>query len=67
MLGELRTSQLTPQKYFELYMQTFTELQHLEVNPIRQTACVWVLMNQLAVSVAADVFQGRAQEGAAVC
>ncbi len=31
MLGELRTSQLTPQKYFELYMQTFTELQHLEV------------------------------------
>ncbi|KAA6425083.1 MAG: vacuolar sorting-associated 35B-like [Trebouxia sp. A1-2] len=31
MLGELRTSQLTPQKYFELYMQTFTELQHLEM------------------------------------
>ena len=31
MLGELRTSALTPQKYFELYMQTFTELQHLEV------------------------------------
>ena len=35
MLGELRTSQLTPQKYFELYMQTFTELQHLEVRLIR--------------------------------
>ena len=40
MLGELRTSQLTPQKYFELYMQTFTELQHLEV-------CLINTLNQL--------------------
>ena len=31
MLGELRTSLLTPQKYFELYMQAFDELRHLEV------------------------------------
>ena len=31
MLGELRTSSLTPQKYFELYMQVFDELRHLEV------------------------------------
>ena len=31
MLGELRTSFLTPQKYFELYMQVFDELRHLEV------------------------------------
>ncbi|KAK9803789.1 hypothetical protein WJX73_008689 [Symbiochloris irregularis] len=30
MLGELRTSLLTPQRYFELYMQAFNELQHLE-------------------------------------
>ena len=33
MLGELRTSLLTPQKYFELYMQAFDELRHLEVMP----------------------------------
>ncbi len=32
MLGELRTSLLTPQKYFELYMQAFDELRHLEVH-----------------------------------
>ncbi len=31
MLVELRTSLLTPQKYFELYMQAFDELRHLEV------------------------------------
>ena len=31
MLGELRTSLLTPQRYFELYMQAFNELQNLEV------------------------------------
>ncbi|CAL5218743.1 g459 [Coccomyxa viridis] len=31
MLGELRTSLLTPQKYFELYMQAFDELRHLEI------------------------------------
>eukprot|EP00891_Asterochloris_glomerata_P001826 jgi/Astpho2/1826/e_gw1.00038.20.1_t len=31
MLGELRTSSLTPQKYFELYMQVFDELRHLEI------------------------------------
>ena len=32
MLGELRTSLLTPQKYFELYMQASDELRHLEVS-----------------------------------
>jgi hypothetical protein len=31
MLGELRTSFLTPQKYYELYMQVFDELVKLEV------------------------------------
>jgi hypothetical protein len=31
MLGELRTSFLTPQKYYELYMQVFDELVNLEV------------------------------------
>ncbi|KAK9808922.1 hypothetical protein WJX72_006449 [[Myrmecia] bisecta] len=30
LLVELRTSLLTPQKYFELYMQAFDELRHLE-------------------------------------
>ena len=35
MLGELRTSLLTPQKYFELYMQAFDELRHLEARPSR--------------------------------
>ncbi|GAQ84640.1 VPS35B VPS35 homolog B [Klebsormidium nitens] len=30
MLVELRTSKLSPQKYYELYMQTFDELRHLE-------------------------------------
>ncbi len=34
MLGELRTSLLTPQKYFELYMQVFDELRHLEVGAL---------------------------------
>jgi hypothetical protein len=36
MLGELRTSLLTPQKYFELYMQAFDELRHLEARPSQQ-------------------------------
>ena len=31
MLGELRTSLLSPQKYYALYMKTFDELRHLEV------------------------------------
>ena len=31
MLAELRTSFLTPQKYFELYMQVFDKLTYLEV------------------------------------
>ncbi len=31
MLGELRTSYLSPQKYYELYMQVFDELANLEV------------------------------------
>jgi hypothetical protein len=31
MLGELRTSYLSPQKYYELYMQVFDQLAHLEV------------------------------------
>jgi vacuolar protein sorting-associated protein 35 len=30
MLGELRTSLLSPQKYYALYMKTFDELRHLE-------------------------------------
>lgn len=32
MLGELRTSQLSPQKYYELYMQAFDQLVKLEVS-----------------------------------
>ena len=39
MLGELRTSSLTPQKYFELYMQVFDELRHLEVGT--PAVCSW--------------------------
>lgn len=31
MLGELRTSYLAPQKYYELYMLVFDQLAHLEV------------------------------------
>ncbi|KAG2501801.1 hypothetical protein HYH03_000301 [Edaphochlamys debaryana] len=30
MLGELRTSQLQPQKYYELYMLAFDQMSHLE-------------------------------------
>lgn len=73
MLGELRTSQLTPQKYFELYMQTFTELQHLEVCLIIQlsnhcTNCMLlVLISKIHASGIADVLQGRTQEGPTVC
>eukprot|EP00882_Tetradesmus_deserticola_P020363 GHRQ01021995.1.p2 GENE.GHRQ01021995.1~~GHRQ01021995.1.p2 ORF type:complete len:119 (-),score=25.01 GHRQ01021995.1:92-448(-) len=32
MLGELRTSFLSPQRYYELYMQVFDELGNLEVS-----------------------------------
>ena len=38
-LGGLRTSSLTPQKYFELYMQVFDELRHLEVGT--RGVCSW--------------------------
>lgn len=31
MLSELRTSQLSPQKYYELYMLVFDQLVNLEV------------------------------------
>lgn len=31
MLGELRTSQLSPQKYYELYMLAFDQMVNLEV------------------------------------
>lgn len=31
VLGELRSSQLNPQKYYEMYMQVFDELTHLRV------------------------------------
>ena len=41
MLGELRTSSLTPQKYFELYMQVFDELRHLEVGTPTVCSCNW--------------------------
>jgi vacuolar protein sorting-associated protein 35 len=33
MLSELRTSQLSPQKYYELYMLVFDQLVNLEVGP----------------------------------
>lgn len=36
MLGELRTSYLSPQKYYELYMQVFDELGNLEVRKQQQ-------------------------------
>ncbi len=65
MLGELRTSQLTPQKYFELYMQTFTELQHLEVYLINTLTQLKQLCGSDPVLTStrfADVFQGGAQE-----
>jgi hypothetical protein len=32
MLSELRTSQLSPQKYYELYMLVFDQLVNLEVS-----------------------------------
>jgi hypothetical protein len=42
MLGELRTSYLSPQKYYELYMQVFDELGNLEVREGRMGVwCVW--------------------------
>lgn len=31
VLGELRSSQLNPQKYYELYMEVFDQLIHLRV------------------------------------
>jgi hypothetical protein len=38
MLGELRTSFLSPQRYYELYMQVFDELGNLEVSTTGSTA-----------------------------
>ncbi len=38
MLGELRTSYLAPQKYYELYMQVFDELGNLEVRWVKSPA-----------------------------
>jgi hypothetical protein len=43
LLGELRTSQLSPQKYYELYIQASDELRYLQVcvcTPVRMCACV---------------------------
>lgn len=61
MLGELRTSQLTPQKYFELYMQTFTELQHLEVCLIiqvsnRRTNCMLLVLTSQSMHLVLQMF-----------
>ena len=39
MLGELRTSYLSPQKYYELYMQVFDELGNLEVGSGGRARC----------------------------
>ena len=41
MLGELRTSYLSPQKYYELYMQVFDQLAHLEVGAAATGAGAW--------------------------
>jgi hypothetical protein len=38
MLGELRTSYLSPQKYYELYMQVFDELGNLEVRQLEASS-----------------------------
>jgi len=40
MLGELRTSYLSPQKYYELYMQVFDQLAHLEVRCVGSARAV---------------------------
>jgi vacuolar protein sorting-associated protein 35 len=40
MLGELRTSFLSPQRYYELYMQVFDELGNLEVSHAAAAAAV---------------------------
>lgn len=39
MLGELRTSQLSPQKYYELYMMAFDQLVILEVWTLSVKKC----------------------------
>jgi hypothetical protein len=38
LLGELRTSLLGPQKYYELYMQASDELQNLQVRGVGNCA-----------------------------
>lgn len=47
MLVELRTSLLTPQKYFELYMQAFDELRHLEVLLFQTSVSVHLWSNHM--------------------
>lgn len=37
VLGELRSSELNPQKYYEMYMQVFDELVTLRVSTIART------------------------------
>lgn len=60
MLGELRTSQLSPQKYYELYMQAFDQLVKLEVgrahgshfwvtNALSMMSCSHLLLTQPTV------------------
>ncbi len=44
MLGELRTSLLGPQKYYELYMQAFDELRHIEVCIVEQQQCIVLII-----------------------
>ncbi|KAL5215807.1 hypothetical protein ABZP36_007208 [Zizania latifolia] len=39
MLSELRTSRLSPQKYYDLYMRAFDELRKLEMFFMEETRC----------------------------
>lgn len=59
VLGELRTSQLNPQKYYELYMNVFDQLIHLRVrttNPIR------LLLRSVKSYISEEQKKGRAFE-----
>lgn len=82
MLGELRTSLLTPQKYFELYMQAFDELRHLEVHRSTLQAILFIFLFFLCLRIAfavehrcpellpaapTDLLQGGALQGAILC
>jgi hypothetical protein len=64
MLAELRTSQLQPQKYYELYMQAFDQMGNLEVRrtlqqPRKRSAATSTNNNSSSSSSSSSTLSGN--------